>query len=334
MFWGKCELRCVRNWSVAKPTVCSLLLVAGACLSPASAIALGTAAGTTIINVAHATYTDGASLPQSVTSNAVSIRVEEIIDVVVSTVGAQPVAVLSGDTGRMMTFRVTNSGNGPENYSLLGNPLIGGDQFDPSLVRIVLDSDGDGTFDPLNDQIYAPGGEPLIGADGSIDIFLFVNIPGSATNGDQGLLTLTASATTGSGTPGTLFPGAGQGGSDAILGAASGTSSATATALVTSDLPTLAKSYVIGGDGLPTKGARITYTIIANLGGSAVTSPVVTDPIPQGTHYVPGSLMLDGAALSDADDSDAGHFTGSAVAVALPGSGGGPQSINFQVEIN
>ncbi|MEI9849934.1 MAG: hypothetical protein WDN24_02545 [Sphingomonas sp.] len=57
-------------------------------------------------------------------------------------------------------------------------------------------------------------------------------------------------------------------------------------------------------------------------------------PSPPGTDYVPGSIRLDGTALTDAADADAGSFDGAGVRVAL-GDVAAPATrrIEFQVKI-
>ncbi len=74
----------------------------------------------------------------------------------------------------------------------------------------------------------------------------------------------------------------------------------------------------------------ITYTLEARFAG-AVTGARIADPIPLGTVFVPGSLTLDGAPLSDAADGDAGRFdatngaqTGAQTGTAQTGVAQGP----------
>ena len=77
----------------------------------------------------------------------------------------------------------------------------------------------------------------------------------------------------------------------------------------------------------------VTYTLDAAF--PAATAGVrIADPVPQGTRYVPGSLTLDGAALSDAADADAGQADGSTIAVTL-GTVPTPitHRVQFQVQI-
>jgi uncharacterized repeat protein (TIGR01451 family) len=54
-------------------------------------------------------------------------------------------------------------------------------------------------------------------------------------------------------------------------------------------------------------GTIATFTILARVSGSGtINDLVVTDAIPDGTTYAPGTLALDSAALSDAEDGDSG----------------------------
>jgi len=61
----------------------------------------------------------------------------------------------------------------------------------------------------------------------------------------------------------------------------------------------------------------------------------IGDTIPDGTTYQSGSLTLDGAALTDAADGDAGSASSSGIAVGLgtqaPGTS---RTVTFTVKIN
>lgn len=55
------------------------------------------------------------------------------------------------------------------------------------------------------------------------------------------------------------------------------------------------------------RGDTLAYTLVfANRGVAAFPDARIEDPLPAGLRFVPGSLRLNGAALSDADDTDAG----------------------------
>jgi uncharacterized repeat protein (TIGR01451 family) len=94
------------------------------------------------------------------------------------------------------------------------------------------------------------------------------------------------------------------------------------------------------GGQRPLPGARINYQIVVTHSGSGTaTASGFSDLIPANTTYVTGSLQLNGAALSDTADGDAGTFVSAPapeVRVTLGDLGGasGPQTIQFAVTIN
>ena len=326
-------MRLINSPAAAVRSAAGLALVATGLGDADTAFAAGTLAGTAIVNVATADYIDDTSTPRSVTSNAVTIRVEEVLDVGVSPLGTQPQSVIPGAPEYTVAYRVTNAGNGPEPFFLVAGTVIGGDAFDPGLVRIAVDRDGDGIYNPLVDTDFAPGSEPLLAPDASVDVFVFVSLPSGTSSGDEGRVSLTATALTGSGAPGTLIAGAGTGGSDAVVGNSRAEALALGALLVGGNAPTLAKAQSFSA-AVPVAGTIVTYTITADLVGSGAASPIVADPIPAGVSFVPGSIRLDGVPMSDAADADAGTFTGAAVEVALSAAAGGPQVITFQVRVN
>ncbi|MDO9489730.1 MAG: hypothetical protein Q7J32_15245, partial [Sphingomonadaceae bacterium] len=77
----------------------------------APAAAKGTPAGTLILNNATVTYRVN-ELPVTTTSNVVTVRVQEILDVIVAPGSGDKPVSLPGDTNRPVPFIVTNSGNG------------------------------------------------------------------------------------------------------------------------------------------------------------------------------------------------------------------------------
>jgi uncharacterized repeat protein (TIGR01451 family) len=84
-------------------------------------------------------------------------------------------------------------------------------------------------------------------------------------------------------------------------------------------------------------GATATFTIEARVSGTgSVANLVVTDAIPAGTTYVPGTLALDAGALTDAADTDAGTASdASGISVALGSTAAGTnRSVTFDVTID
>jgi len=84
-------------------------------------------------------------------------------------------------------------------------------------------------------------------------------------------------------------------------------------------------------------GSVATFTIEARVSGSGnVGNLVVTDAIPAGTTYVPGTLTLDAGALSDAADADAGTASdASGISVTLGSvAAGSNRSVTFDVTVD
>ena len=275
---------------------------------PASALAGGVTAGTLIENTAVASY-DDAGVPRTVNSNTVRVRVDELLDVTLTSLDPGPVPARPGDA--VLTFELTNQGNGPEAFRLIPNTGVAGNEFEVSLRGIAIDSNNNGTYDDGIDQILAqPQTTAVLAADARMTVFVLVTVPQTATDGQRSNVDLAAQAVTGNGAPGTTFAAAGVGGGDAIVGATSALATARGALVSTVAGVELVKSVTLrdpfGGDSA-VPGTIATFTIEANVSGTgSVANLVVTDAIPDGTTYVPGTLALDAAALTDAADGDAG----------------------------
>lgn len=309
------------------------------CAPLSSAHAHGTPAGTDIVNVAQLRWLDG-SQERTIQSNAASLKVDERIDVAISWLDSGSVPVAPGDSNRVLTFRVVNAGNAPEAFALTALGTIGGDQWDPAIAGIAIDSNGNGLFDPDLDRTYRAGtDDPLLQADGSVTVFVLGNAPAGLPDAAIGLASLRASAVTGNGAPGTVFVGRGEQGTDAVVGATTATAVSQGSFVASLAVPQLAKTQKIvdangGASALP--GAVITYTLTASYDGAVATSGgLIEDPIPAGTSYVPGSLKLNGTTMTDAADGDAGQAGAAGVRVAIGAlSRGANAVVSFQVRVN
>ena len=322
-----------------------LTLAAGAAtllLTPASAQAAGTVAGTDIVNVAQASF-DGPSGGPTVTidSNIVTIKVDELLDVTVVSSDPGDVATSPGLTGQATTYQVTNTGNGSEAFTLSADTAKPGDEFDTTFEQIILDTNGNGVYDPGVDTIYSPGtNDPVLAPDESITVFILSTIPVSAGDADRAEIELSAVARTGSGTPGDIFAGQGDGGGDAVVGSTGASDEDSGFFVIQAAEVTLLKSATVidpfgGTEAVP--GAVIRYQLVATTTGTGnLTNLAITDDIPADTTYKAGSITLEGAALTDAPgDADAGAFDGNAIAVALGTvPGGQTRTITFQVTID
>ena len=297
-----------------------------------------TRAGTTISNTASATFDTGGG-SQTVDSNRVDLLVDELLDVTVDSSNPADVPTTPGATGQVLTFSVTNNGNGSENFVLSTIANVGGDNFDPVVTQIYID-DGDGVFDAGTDRPYTPGtNDPQLDPDESVTIFVIATTPGTVVDGNRGIVSLVAAAVTGTGAPGTSFAGQGEGGGDAVVGSTGADGQDDGAFVVVAATVALVKSAIVTnslGTADPIPGATITYTIVATVAGNgSVNGLAITDNIPADTTYAPGSITLGGGALPDAVDGDAGDYNGTRINVALGTvAGGQTRTITFRTTID
>jgi len=305
--------------------------------------AVGVAAGTDIVNTAQVSYAVGASTATA-TSNTVTVKVAEILDVAVTRQSPANTAVTGGDTKRGIVFIVTNSGNGSEAFHLVMTSVVSGDDFDPtaSTPSIYFDTDASGDLS-AGDTAYSAGvNDPVLNADASVTVIVVNDIPAAAVDGNVGISRLTADARTGTGTPGTVFAGQGASGTDAVVGTSGGDADASGQYLVAGVTVNAAKTQAIVdqfGGSRPVPGARINYTVVVTVTGSGTaTAAAFLDNIPDNTTYVAGSLRLNNAALTDGADVDAGSYETTPderVRVQLGNlTSVGSQTIQFAVTIN
>jgi uncharacterized repeat protein (TIGR01451 family) len=305
-----------------------------------SALAAGTPAGTLIENFATATYNVGPSTITE-TSNTVQTTVDERIEVDVTWIDATSVPVAPGDLSQVTTFEVTNLGNGTETITLGALSALGGDDFDPALVAIHLDTNTNGTYDPGTDlQYVATVNDPVLLADETVTVFVLNNIPGTPLENDEGFTELTASSNTGTGLPGTVLPSAGDGGVDAVIGSTGGEDTDTGIYVISTVIVSVVKNAVINdplGGSSPIPGSVITYTIVVTVTGTGTASNlIITDDVPAATTYDMGTLSLNAGGLTDNADGDAGDVTAGTVTVDLGNVAAlSPiQTISFDVTIN
>ena len=297
----------------------------------------GVGAGTLIENTATATY-DAGDGPVTIPSNTVTVRVDELLDVTVTSLTSGPVTATSGTA--VLTFEVTNTGNGPEAFVLTVNSAVAGNDFDTTVDAIAVDSNGNGTYDPGVDEVLTgPATTAILGADENLTVFVIVSVPGDVLDGQSSDVDLLAEAVTGTGAPGTVFTGQGVDGGDAITGAGGANDNAIGSIMIGITSVQLIKTASVSdpfGGTSAVPGSVVTYTITANVSGSgSVADLIVTDTFPAGTTYWTGSLALDAASLTDASDADAGEATASGISVNLGTvAGGTSHSVTFEVTID
>lgn len=301
------------GWGRATRAIAAVLAV----VRPVPAHA-DTRAGTGIENVASLRWqVDGGTATAS--SNTSRFAVVERLDVTLAPAGAP---VPSGDVVAW-PVTLTNVGNGEEAFTLAATA-------DGASVRIAVDSDGDGHFDPAHDQVIdgrsatlSPGAPQLV----------FVLLPAAAAATAP---VVQAAAVTGSGAPGRVFAAAGDGGVDAVVGPTGASARLVLGAAPAGPPPMLVKTQSVqapDGSDRPVSGAIVTYTLEAQFTGPAIAARI-EDAVPAGTRLVPNTLQLDGTPLTDAADGDAGTADAAGITVALGDiPGPGVRRVRFQVQL-
>ena len=299
--------------------------------------AAGTHAGTLIQNTATVSFTIGSNaITLQSTTNVV--KVDQLTGVAVTPLIASPVPI--GASTAVLSYQVTNTGNGSDSFDLTAAPNVGGNTFTTTLQTVAIDSNGNGVFDPGVDTVITNGSaSQTIAPDATFKVFLVLAAPASATDAQTSQVRLTATSVTGAGTPGTLFAGKGVGGVDALVGLSGGSANALEALVASMAQVTLTKSAAIVdpfGGANPVSGAIVTYSIVAHTTGSGVASNLtVTDAFPAGTTYQPGTMTLNGVGLTDNADGDAGNSSSTGIAVLLGNVPGGSadRTVTFQVKI-
>jgi uncharacterized repeat protein (TIGR01451 family) len=302
-----------------------------------------TAPGTNIANTATVDY-EVSGTPFSEDSNPVTVTVQELVDVDVVVQAPNPKSVLSPSTNQPTQFRVTNLGNGSEQFNLASSNQAG-DDFDVTLVSIYRDVDNDDVFEP-----GAADGAPLTSftfTSGQIaDFWVVVDVPNGRADGDDSIVRLTATSANGTGTAGDVDDGVsdgagdGDGGVDIIWGNSGGDDFDQATYTVIDISFTFTKAQTVtdpfgGSEVVP--GSVIHYTITISATGTATASNVViTDPIPANTTYDAASIEYNNAARTDAADADNCDFNvtnAGQVTCTLPNITGGDPAITIEFEV-
>jgi len=305
-------------------------LLAGLLLAASSgALALGTDAGREIATAAQADYSVAGVAQTPVLSNVAQTFVDELLDVVVVADDAGPVAVASPQTGAVLQFTITNSGNGEEAFRLAADAAAGGDDFDPALDQLFLESNGIAGLQTGagGDTAYLAGSnDPLLAEDAILTVYVRVDVGGGLAQNDSARLSLRAVAVTlfdAAGTddpadaafpvPGTEYAGQGADGSvSAVVGAGydGGAPLLLASATLRVSGAVVAISKTVGsvvdpfGGATLVPGSIISYRIdVAVTGSESADALQVSDPLPEDLEYQPGTLTVSGT-LPAGEDSD------------------------------
>lgn len=336
-----------------------------------SAFAAGTDAGTDITNRASVTYSVGGvaqtQINSSPTGNSTpgagagadtAFEVDRRILHTVAEVGAAATTTSPGASNVAATFTVTNTGNSAQGYQLTATNLTGGSLFgqtdntDVTNLRAFRDVNGNGTYEAgIDNEAFIN----TLAEDGSVTVFVVSDVPVTASNGQYANVQLAAAAavagtsgatleveTAGADSPATVdvvFADAGAVARDGIHEAADQYAVQSAALTVTKTATVVSDPFngVTNPKAIP--GAIVRYTVtVANASTTTGADAVaIDDVIPTNTTYVAGSLTLNAAALTDANDVDAGRFEAAPTPRVIVNAGtiaaSGTAAITFQVTV-
>ncbi len=249
-----------------------------AVLVPSSVAWALTAANTLIKNQASASFKDETGQQYSVTSNMVETLVQQVagVDLVQD---QSKRASIGGEV--YFPHVLTNVGNGDDQYSLSWLDIGSGDDFNfgSGNVSFYADTDQDGQPDDLNVPITIT---PLLAPDENFAFVAVATVPGSATDGDSGQLTLEAYS---------QFD-------NTITDSNVDTADVTTQAIV--DV-TKALSVTTGAAGSGSYTVTLSY---ANISAMDATDLVIIDALPAGMSYVAGSGRWSASGTTAMTDSN------------------------------
>jgi hypothetical protein len=340
----------------------SVLAATAAAASPA--FAAGTVAGTTVTNQVTLDYKVG-GIDQAQVSASDSFTVDRKVNLTVTETGNQATTVTPGQSAAVTVFSVTNSSNAPLDFALASSQASGGttahggtDNFNVTNLKIYVDTNGNGAYDPGTDQEAAYLDQ--VPADVSRTVFIVSDIPvGRATNDAAGVrLTATAAEATATGTLGatvTQTAGANTSGVDTVFADtnSSGNVARDGIHFANDDYVILAASLTatktsrvisdpFNGTTNPKMipGAVVEYCIaVANGAGSATASSInISDEVPEQTTYDPAfGIKLNGtvtASSCNADGTSGGSYSNGIVAGSLTDIGAGvTRTLVFRVSV-
>jgi trimeric autotransporter adhesin len=289
------------------------LLVAFLCASLGTSRARvggeSTPAGTIITNRAEATYEGEAGTKYDTVSETVTFTVVPVATLTVSPKETSPSASVSPQEQVTRVFRICNTGNVANTYT-----IVDADVTDPAhLANLYFDNDGSGTLTPGDTQITVGSTASASVATGAcLGVLAIVdtnNIPFASLLRIH--LTARSNATGAANgnvqDDGTIINEVGKG--------PQFTNPSSAALPPLKEINNLSQAVV-------SRGNPFTYTVsFRNSGDVSARNVVLTDDLPAGVEYFPGSLHLEfnsvNKDLSDAQDTDEGSAQGNHVELRL-----------------
>ncbi|KQW61197.1 beta strand repeat-containing protein [Variovorax sp. Root411] len=290
-------------------------------------------ANTVIGNQASATYSDSAGTTQLATSNLVQTTVQQVGSFTLDTVNQVTTTVVNtklGAAGSVVyaPHTLTNTGNGTDSFTI----TVDADTNAFSKVEVYADTNGDGVPDnttwlctATSAAVCSVPAQNVPGNNGTFQFVVAYTIPGTATTPTTPFDTATITAVPG--TP-ALYTAPNTSAADkdqvnlTIAAAFSASKSLSVPAVawsanggswpaasVSGPRSTAGCAATVAGASTPAAGCvYTTYTLRFNNSGGAAGRFALTDTLPSGFTYVPGSAVWSNApavALTDAAGTDA-----------------------------
>src|SRR5215204_1486230 len=265
----------------------------------------GVGAGVVISNRAEATYADETGQEFLTVSPTVSVTVSTVAAVTVTPDETEPSANVSPNERVTRLFRVCNTGNTPDFYTINAAEA----SAPAALVSLHFDADGSGTLDPSDRPITLDSTmSPRLARGQCVGVLAVVDV-GAGTVGEQLTIRIVARSSVAD----ALNAGAQDAGT--IVNAYG--SGARLSSPVTPSLPP--SKLVEGHESVMTSpGQMLSYTIsFRNSGDTTARNVRLQDDLPDGLDYVAGTLRLGGRALTDPADADEGSVVGRRIELRL-----------------
>jgi uncharacterized repeat protein (TIGR01451 family) len=289
-----------------------------------NAFAVGTDAGVSIVNRATVNYSVGSvaqtPIESSPTGNATpgvnqgantAFVVDNKILHTVAEVSGNATSTAPGAANVVATFSVTNQGNFAQGYALTPTNLASGttspfgagtDAFDATNLRVFVDANGNGTYEPASDTATFVN---TLNEDAVVRVFIVSDMPLAATNGQLANVQLAARAavagtnaatlvtqTVGADNPAivdVVFADVGSTARDGIHEAIDQYAIASASLSVAKTSSVISDPFNNTTNPKAIPGAVVQYSIVlANSGASAATGLAINDPLPANTTFAQG----------------------------------------------
>jgi hypothetical protein len=190
----------------------SALALLGTLFWGGAANAAGTAAGTSIDNLATLQYSVGGAAQTAIGSSATgntsgagtvtSFVVDNKVNLTLVEATGSVTNVTLNSANNATKFTLTNTGNSPQGFNLTAANFAGGtiagtaDTIDVTITGIFYDTNGNGSYDAGTDLAVTANNVPTLAADVSVTLFVVATAPATAAQLAQANVTLTAVATT------------------------------------------------------------------------------------------------------------------------------------------